>query len=995
MATYYWVGGVGTWNTGVTANWASSSGGAGGAGYPLATDNIIIDTSSGTGLITCVNGGSICFNLTVTATQAINIGSTAQPRIYGSLSFPSSGSFLVTTPQINMYGSASGLTINTGSTNLSATSIQITNSALGYTLASNIVINVFTLSSGTFNTGNFNLTCNGALISGFNTRSLTLGTSTITVVSGTWDSTITSGLTFSGASATFVLSNASAGFAGGGLTYNVVNFTSTALTLATITGANTYSSLSFAARAASGIGSVTISANQTITTAFTVQSGATDPTRRLFIKSDVVGTQRTITSAVNTLWGVDFQDINAAGIAVWSDSLRTQYWGNALGNTGITFSAGQTAYWNLAGSQNWSAVGWAPGSGGTPAAANFPLVQDIAVFDNAGSTTSVAANATYCYGTIDMSLRTSAMTFTFNVIVSCYGSFKNGTGTTIGGGFALFFVGRSTQTLLSNGKSFGNQVRVDSLTGTLNLSDDFTAANGFLLVSGAFNTQNHNISATTFNSTGTVTRALTLGASIVTLSSSGTVWNLGVVTGLTFSGSASTIIFSDISVTAKTFAGGGLTYGTLQLGATGATTGITTYTITGANTFATLSSLKTVASTITFPASTTTNIGTWLITGSAGNVVTVQCATVATATVLNITNRTSAIDYLIVQDITANLAPVVFYAGANTQLLSNNKGVAAIAPTSTQSIYVLTSGTAFTVPANWDNANNEIHLFGGGAGGSGSNYNGTSKGAGGAGGGGGGYTKTTNVTLSGTIVYAVGAGGAGGLNNGGAGGTGGSTTFNSGAYSASGGSGGTVNVTVPSSTGGAGGTGSTFNGGTGGNGSTTTVAAAANNGGGGGGGAGGPLGVGAIGGNAFAGGLTVTDTAGGGGGGNGGGTAGGNASIAVAGTGGNNNAGVGGGAAPFNGGGSAGVVGNTNALNGSCGIDIVSAGMGGGSGAGGAGTGATPNTTPFAFFGGGGNGNGLAVTGAGRPGTAGAQGGIILVYGAGAVLNVSNFFFMF
>jgi hypothetical protein len=49
-------------------------------------------------------------------------------------------------------------------------------------------------------------------------------------------------------------------------------------------------------------------------------------------------------------------------------------------------------YWNLAGSQNWSATGWASTSGGSPALSNFPLAQDTAVFDNAGAAGTVTLN---------------------------------------------------------------------------------------------------------------------------------------------------------------------------------------------------------------------------------------------------------------------------------------------------------------------------------------------------------------------------------------------------------------------------------------------------------------------------------------------------------------------------------------------------------------------------------------------------------------------------
>jgi hypothetical protein len=62
----------------------------------------------------------------------------------------------------------------------------------------------------------------------------------------------------------------------------------------------------------------------------------------------------------------------------------------------------------------------------------------------------------------------------------------------------------------------------------------------------------------------------------------------------------------------------------------------------------------------------------------------------------------------------------------------------------------LTSGTTWTVPADWNNANNTIEVIGGGGGG-GANSTGDV----GTGGGGGGYAKVTNKTLSGTVGFNI------------------------------------------------------------------------------------------------------------------------------------------------------------------------------------------------------------------------------------------------
>jgi hypothetical protein len=67
---------------------------------------------------------------------------------------------------------------------------------------------------------------------------------------------------------------------------------------------------------------------------------------------------------------------------------------------------------------------------------------------------------------------------------------------------------------------------------------------------------------------------------------------------------------------------------------------------------------------------------------------------------------------------------------------------------------LLTSGTTWTVPSDWDSANNSIQCLGGGGGGGNKS---------GGGGGGSAYAKITNLTLTpgATVLIAIGAAGAG------------------------------------------------------------------------------------------------------------------------------------------------------------------------------------------------------------------------------------------
>lgn len=1010
----YWVGGAGTWNSTSKTNWSTSSGGASGAPVPSPNDSVFFDQAgtytvsvAGTGAnaLTCLDftqsAGTVTF--TQTAASAFVVGGSLSLTA-GTINPQNSFTFnSVTTGKTVSVGSAtvaSNLTFTfdgvgggwTVNSNL-ANPFNLVNGTL--TLGSNVTSNV-TVTGGTFSTANYNM--GGLTSSNTNTRSITLGSSTLT---GNIDFTTSTNLTFNAGTSQI---NCGSTFNGGGNTFYNVSFVSISAAV-NITGTNTFNNLTF--QLPSG-GVVTgrcmpiyFAANQTINGTLSVDlNGLTAPSYRVFLASNTPNTARTLTVATSALINTDFRDITIAGVAA---PISGTSYGNCGGNSGITFTAAKTVYWNLAGTR-YFIDGWATTNTGTPSENNVPLAQDTAIIDNTGAAGTIILSP-WNIGTVNIT-RTSALTIDVQVgdfaqqefPFTVYGDWTTGTGTTItssnlGFGFDYIqFAGASAQTITTNGVTWGTGLGILSRN-TVTLADNFTTsmakAGAVILQEGTLNlngktlTLSASTTATFLIEAGT--KNLTFNGGTLSIAASGTTaFNNANPTNFTTTAGTGTGTISLTSASAKTFVGGGSTYNCkINQGGAGALT------ITGANTFSDITNTysATGATTITFSANQT--FTTWSAIGTVGNLLTVNSNTANTARTLTITNRTTGIDYLDVRDITSNLTPVTFYAGANTRLRSNVRGVAARAPVSTEFIYVLTSGTSFTVPANWNNNNNEIHLFAGGGGGS-SGRAGASSTVGGAGGGGGGYTKATNVALtpSGSVSYAIGAAGTAGTN----GVSGGNTTFNSGAYTTTGGGGGQAVSTPPSSTGGTAGTGSTFNGGVGGSGAT-----AANNttysGGGGGAGAGGPLGAGQNGGNGFNT-ATQANVSGGGGGGNGGGTAGGNASSATGGTGGNNNAGTGGGSASagFNGGGGAGGVSTAAGFQGGSGSDIVNAGMGGGGGAGGAGDAA--NTTAIGgLFGGGGAGGGSGV-GSAKAGSSGGQGGIIIWYSTVSPSN-GNFFFLF
>jgi hypothetical protein len=59
MASRFWVGGTGTWDSTTTTNWAATTGGTGGQSVPGSADTVTFDASSGGGTVTLNFGGTI------------------------------------------------------------------------------------------------------------------------------------------------------------------------------------------------------------------------------------------------------------------------------------------------------------------------------------------------------------------------------------------------------------------------------------------------------------------------------------------------------------------------------------------------------------------------------------------------------------------------------------------------------------------------------------------------------------------------------------------------------------------------------------------------------------------------------------------------------------------------------------------------------------------------------------------------------------------------
>jgi hypothetical protein len=612
MADRYWVGGTQTWDNVVGTKWATTSGGAGGASVPNGGDNVIFDTNSGTGTVTVDVVNASCANFTLTATQALLIQSSGSfdVDVNGSvLSLVAGGSASVAFLRFR-FSSATTLTTNGKAIGnmqigaLPATVIQ---------LADNLTItNSFDLTQGTFTTNNFNVTVGtNFFCSGSSTRTLNLGSSTIEVYN-TFLLTAT-GLTFNVGTSTisFTTPNGAPVLSATGYTFNNVIFNSNtnyALTCSSCT----FNNLTVGNSTSFTIRSMTVSGDNTVTGTF--QTASTTATQRVFIQSNTLGTARTFTCAAVSLADADFADITAAGAAAPFTGTRL---GDCKGNTNITFPAAKTVYWNLAGAQNWSATAWATSSGGTPAVNNFPLAQDTAIFDNAGSVTgNITINRSWNIGELNCGTRTTSMRIIVSFTPNCYGNVTLDNGgvrgfSAIQGSFN--FCGRNTQTITSNSNKWSTGLRINSIGGTVILADDFNDdfSSGTVLTAGTFNANNKNITTATFTlGSSSSSKSLLMGSGTWQLDGTGTVWDVETnASGFTLNAGTSTIkIFFS-----STFRGNSNTYYNLSFVGTGYNPSTTTFNIYGSNTFNSVTSTIKGNCNITIDGDTT--VGTWNVSG--------------------------------------------------------------------------------------------------------------------------------------------------------------------------------------------------------------------------------------------------------------------------------------------------------------------------------------------------------------------------------------------
>lgn len=672
MAARFWVGGSGNWSDN-TNHWSATSGGSPGASKPIAGDDATFDTlSNATGYTVTIDAAAVCqsfnfglplsgvptlagtFTLTITGAGTAFSLATGTVRTYnGSITFNGSGANTITTNGVTM---SSSVTVSSGSWTLQD----------NYSSGSN----TFSLTAGTFNTNGKTVTFGTSQFTGATAKVLTLG-ATI------WNCTVWnysgSNLTLNQGTSSIRIS-ASGTFTGGGATYNDVQYLACAA--ASVVGTNTFATFSVTGTAASTC-FLSFLANQTFTTSFTVTGNST--TAKMYIRSDVKGTARTLTSPSVVSTNGDFQDITGAG-AGWNLSAATGGSGDCGGNTNITFTTGATQYW-FKDTGSWSNVAlWFLATNGGGGAGRVPLPQDDVVFDSNSFSTGtrvVTCDVSRSGKNISTSAVTNNPAFNFgNIAKSWFGSVTMGTHTISTGVALITLEGRGSFTFTSAGLTQISPFTLDAPGGSYTQQDAFAigATLTLTVTNGTWSTgTNFSKSVGLLSSSNLNTRTINLNNSTLTLTGTGNVIDTNTSTGLTWTlGGTSNVIVSDTSATSKTI----LTSQNFD-----------SLTITGDNVIkqsdstVTTLNVNTAGRTNGFKifSSSTQTVTNFTTNGSAGNLAKLSSSSGGAAHTLTKSSGTISVDYMSIQDSTAT-GGATFYAGANSTNVSGNTGWIFTAP---------------------------------------------------------------------------------------------------------------------------------------------------------------------------------------------------------------------------------------------------------------------------------------------------------------------------
>jgi hypothetical protein len=674
MATYYWVSRGTGFSTRFNdaGNWSLTSGGTGGAGFPTASDDAIIDGNSF--IISTLTDVTVAVDNSFVANLTFS-GITLPIRFVISSAITISGNLFIQNTNITRDGNGTlrfdgsgSHTFNFGSQTYSSIFFEGTGT---YTLQSNYTQQAgsffFTHTNGTLDLNGFTITCSVFNCNLTNNRTLNQNGGTINVTGN----------------ATSVVNITNTGFSYSGtrpsinLTYSgstgtrTVNFDAASISQAVdinvtagsdifaIGASDNLYNLNFTGFSGTWTNSIRIIfGNLTISSGMTINSGnrstSFNGTSTQLITSAgktfdfpitqngiggtvelqdnlTLGSTRTYTLAAGTL---DLSNGNRTLTCNIFSSTNSNIRSIAFGTGNITLTGSSATIFSMNNANNFSysgtptinctysgSIGTRTINGGVSGSTEAGA---LSFYISNGSDIVTTSNSAK-YKNLDFTGFGGTLTNTARLI---YGNLTFSSGMTLSSGTsAISFLATSgTQEFISNGQTLDFPVTQNGIGGTVELQDDLilTSTRTLTLTNGTFNANNFNVTTGLFVSNNSNTRTIIMGIGTWTITGTGTAWNLGTVTGLTFNSGSSTINMTN--GTSQSFSGGGLTYYKLNQGGLALT-------IFGVNTFYDISNTV-QPTTITFPASATTTFNNFSLAGTIGNLVTINSSTAGTQATL-------------------------------------------------------------------------------------------------------------------------------------------------------------------------------------------------------------------------------------------------------------------------------------------------------------------------------------------------------------------------
>jgi hypothetical protein len=409
---------------------------------------------------------------------------------------------------------------------------------------------------------------------------------------------------------------------------------------------------------ASKLNYLTLAANVTATSAFTIAGGSA--VNRPLVSSNTIGTARTITltGATVSIANADFRDITMT--PAQDISAGNNGGGTMAGDSGITFPAPLDIYfYKASGNANWSDSNWFLGSAGTGGAGRVPLIQDTAKFLNGfGAASMVLTQDMPRIGGKDFTGANNTPELTTSTGASVFGSSTFISAMILTESTQVYtFEGRGSYTITSAGLSRAKSFVLNAPGGTYTLQDAFVTTGYLGLINGTLTANNQNVTIGLFDHETAGTCVLNMGSGTWTLTGSLAIW-YDRIAGMTINADTSTIVASYSGTNDKDFYGNGKTFHNLSF--TGGTGNIV---LIDANTFSgTLSDLNTSTHSITFPNVTTTVGG--FARGSGTNVISlIRTGASGQFTLLKTGGGVVNLDYMSISNGVASPA-TTWYAGA-------------------------------------------------------------------------------------------------------------------------------------------------------------------------------------------------------------------------------------------------------------------------------------------------------------------------------------------